>query len=388
MGTVATLLAIEFLDEFVFGAREAAWPLIRADLGLTYFQIGLLITVSNLVGAVVEPALAILSDAGHRRRIVLAGGVVFVTSLGAFALAGSYALLFGAALVLAPASGAFVGLSQATLMDVDPSVHERSMARWVVAGSIGVVVGPLLIAGAAGAGLTWRVPMLALAVLAVGFLLAARRVDPPAATSGGGFFAMLRGAARALRRREVVRWLAIKQATDLMGDALFGFLALYFVDVLGTSPAMAGVAVLTWTVAGLAGDIMLLPALARMDGIGYLRWSAVAVAVVFPAFLLFPGLGPKLSFLALLGIARAGWYAIPKGRLFTELAGASGTAVALSDVSDLIGRMAPMAVGALAERYGLGAAVWTMALAPAALLLGLPRSGAPGPVDPSEVVGG
>ena len=25
MGTVATLLAIEFLDEFVFGAREAAW---------------------------------------------------------------------------------------------------------------------------------------------------------------------------------------------------------------------------------------------------------------------------------------------------------------------------------------------------------------------------
>src|SRR5207249_9999747 len=44
--------------------------------------------------------------------------------------------------------------------------------------------------------------LLALAVLGVGFVLAARRVHSPAATSGGGFFAMLRGAARALRRPE------------------------------------------------------------------------------------------------------------------------------------------------------------------------------------------
>jgi hypothetical protein len=95
-----------------------------------------------------------------------------------------------------------------------------------------------------------------------------------------------------------------------------------------------------------------------------------------------------MSLLALLGILRAGWYAIPKGRLFTELAGASGTALALSDVSDVIGRTAPLAIGALAERIGLGAALWTMLLAPAALLLGLPRSGGRGSADPSEVAGG
>lgn len=34
------LLVIEFLDELVFGVGEAAWPLIRADLGLSYAQIG------------------------------------------------------------------------------------------------------------------------------------------------------------------------------------------------------------------------------------------------------------------------------------------------------------------------------------------------------------
>ena len=38
-----TLLAVEFLDELIFGVREAAWPLIRTELGLNYVQIGLLL---------------------------------------------------------------------------------------------------------------------------------------------------------------------------------------------------------------------------------------------------------------------------------------------------------------------------------------------------------
>ena len=42
-------LVIEFLDEFIFGAREAAWPLIRDDLGLTYAQIGLLLGPAALL---------------------------------------------------------------------------------------------------------------------------------------------------------------------------------------------------------------------------------------------------------------------------------------------------------------------------------------------------
>lgn len=37
------LLVIEFLDEFIYGAREAAWPLVRSDLALTYAQIGVLL---------------------------------------------------------------------------------------------------------------------------------------------------------------------------------------------------------------------------------------------------------------------------------------------------------------------------------------------------------
>jgi hypothetical protein len=40
---IVAFFAIEFLDELVFGASEAAWPLIRDDLG-HYLQIGVLLS--------------------------------------------------------------------------------------------------------------------------------------------------------------------------------------------------------------------------------------------------------------------------------------------------------------------------------------------------------
>src|SRR5215813_15264650 len=74
---VLTLLTIELLDELVFGAREAAWPLIRDDLGLTYLQVGLLLGVPGLIASFIEPAFGIMGDIGHRRRLILMGGIGF-----------------------------------------------------------------------------------------------------------------------------------------------------------------------------------------------------------------------------------------------------------------------------------------------------------------------
>lgn len=123
-------LLIEFLDEFVFGAREAAWPLIRADLGLSYAQIGLLLGAPAVFSNLVEPFLAILGDVWRRRVLVLGGGGVFGDSLLLAALSQDVELLLAAFLCLYPASGAFVSLSQATLMDLDPPRREQHMARW------------------------------------------------------------------------------------------------------------------------------------------------------------------------------------------------------------------------------------------------------------------
>jgi len=132
---VITLLAIEFLDEFVFGAREAAWPLIRTDLGLNYIQIGLLLSLPSLVSSIVEPFLGILGDVWKRRVLILGGGMVFTLALLLTAISSSFASLLLSFILFYPASGAFVSLSQAALMDTDPARHEHNMARWTLPGA-------------------------------------------------------------------------------------------------------------------------------------------------------------------------------------------------------------------------------------------------------------
>ncbi len=85
------------------------------------------------------------------------------------AVSNSFLLLLAAFVLLNPASGAFVGLSQASLMDADPARHEHNMARWALAGSLGLVAGPLVLSLAVGLGAGWRSVFFALAFLA--FLL-------------------------------------------------------------------------------------------------------------------------------------------------------------------------------------------------------------------------
>jgi MFS transporter, FSR family, fosmidomycin resistance protein len=334
--------------------------------------------VPSVLGALVHPVLGILSDAGHRRRIVLAGGVSFTLALVATSVAWGFHPLLVASCLLASAAGAFVSLSQASLMDMAPGEHERNMARWAAAGSVGVLAGPLALAGSAALGIGWRWLLLGLALLSVPLVAAARRL--PLRHEGGAprFGFVFRRALHAVRRRDVVRWLALLKLTDLLGDVFYGYLALYFVDVVHVDVIQAGLAVAVWSGTGLIGDWILIPLLARIDGVRHLRATAAAMLAAYPAFLLLPGLGPKLAVLALIGLLRAGWYAIPKARLFTELKGSSGTAIALSDLSGIVGRLSPAVLGLTAERLGLGAAMWALAVAPVALLIWLPRASGPG----------
>jgi MFS transporter, FSR family, fosmidomycin resistance protein len=359
----------------VFGLLAAAWPLIRTDLDLTYAEIGLLLSVPALVSNFVDPVIGVAGDAGHRRALIVAGGAGFALSGLATGLAPSFVVLLVALVAFYPASTALVSLSQASLMDLDADARERNMARWTAAGSIGVVASPLLLAAGVMLGAGWRGPMLALAAAALVLTLLVRRLPIP--ENGDG--ATLRGAARAalaaFKSWAVIRWLLILEASDLMLDVFHGFLALYFVDVAGLGPVEAGLALGVWTATGLAGDLLLVPLLARVQGVVYLRASAAVVALLYPAFLIVEGVELKLALLGVIGLLNAGWYAIPKAGLYSALPGRSGTALAIGSVTGLIGSLLPITLGLLAERYGLEATMWLLLAGPLVLLAGLPRRG-------------
>lgn len=374
-----TLLAIEFLDELVDGSRQAAWPLIRRDLGLSYTDIGLLLTIPNFVGNVIEPPLALLGDTRHRRTIILTGGVCFALSLLFVAQSSGFASLLAAYVLFYPAGGAFVSLSQAALMDSAPARREQNMARWAFAGSLGIVAGSLALNAAVAAGASWRAWFGVLSVVSALLVLSARRMvfdAPGRAAESPERIDIKEGALdalRALRRGEVRRWLVLLELSDLMLDGFHGFLALYFVDVVGAGDGEAGLAIAVWTGIGLGGDLLLIPLLERVRGLSYLRSSALVMLILFPAFLLTTNLYAKLALLGLIGITNAGWYSILKAQLYASMPERSGAALALGNLSGLVGGMIPLALGLVAERFGLASMMWLLLAAPLAFLVAIPR---------------
>jgi FSR family fosmidomycin resistance protein-like MFS transporter len=419
---VPALLAVEFLDELTFGTGEASLPLVRDDLALGYAEIGLLLSLPRLLGNLVELPVGIAAETVGRRALIVGGGSLYALSLALVAAGGGFWSLLLALMLLHPAAGAFVGLSQAVLMDAVPARREQNMARWAFAGSAAQAAGSLAVGAAVALGAGWRTLYAALAVCALAALLPVVRFPLDARAAGGGdeqtadgegarggdddiaraavgndartvsdnraresgdgesdrsrladFRGGAAGAWRALRRREVARCLALLELADLMLDGFHGFIALYFVDAVGLAEGRAATAVAVWTGVGLAGGLLVIPLLERVRGLAYLRWSALAALVLLPAFLLAPGVAPKLVVLALLGVGNAGWYAILKARLYAAMPGRSSTAMSLHSAAGLAGGLVPLALGLFAERFGIAAMMWLLLASPLSLLALIPR---------------
>jgi FSR family fosmidomycin resistance protein-like MFS transporter len=381
-------LLIEFLDELVFGVGEVAWPLLRHDLRLTYTQIGLLLSVPGIVAAFIEPFIGVLGDVWRRRALILVGGLLFTVSLFLTSASTSFILLLSSFIFFNPSSGAFVDLSQANLMDSDANRHEQNMARWTFAGSLGVLTGPLLLGLFVYLGLGWRGTYALLASISTLCLLAAWKFLPPDKDSSPSFPSMkivfdgFRAAFSALKRKEVWRWLLLLEFADLMLDVLFSFLALYFVDVGLATQTQAGIAVTVWLAMGLITDFLFIPIVDRQkDTLQFLRRTALAELFAFAGFLLIPGFIPKLVFVVLVNLFNTGWYSILQGRLYSSLPGQSASLMAIGAVTTPIAKFFPLAIGFLADQFGLGTAMWLLILGPTALLIGLPRQSANSPLS-------
>ena len=325
------------------------------------------------VGSALDPLVGAFGDTPRRRALIIGGGLAFALSSALAAGAVGLGTLLVALVIGHPASGAFVSLAQAALMDCAPERREHNMARWTLIGSFGYVGGPVLLAGALWAGIGWRGAIALLAVATLPLVAAARSLPTPRIDGEASPLDNLRHALVALRRWEVARWLTLLECADLLLDVFHGFLALYLVDVAGATAATAALGVGVWTAAGLAGDWLLLVVLRRVSGLRYLRTTAVLAVVAYSAFLFVPGVVAKLVLAGVLGVLNSGWYAIPQARLYAALPGRSGVAIAVGGVGGFAGAGVTLALGLVAGAVGLGATMWILLLAPVALLVLAPR---------------
>jgi FSR family fosmidomycin resistance protein-like MFS transporter len=397
---VLAALAVEFVDELVDGTKSAAMPLIRDSLGLSYGQVGLLAAVPLIAGSLVELPMGVLAGQGRRRRRVVAiGGLLFILALLAAASARTFGGLLAAFVIFFPASGAFVSLTEAALVDAAPGRTEQLLARWTMAGAVGAVAGPLLLALVVSAGGGWQTAYLVLAVGAglawLGLVAAGRdrlaasptagerpdRPDAPDDETDGldgdaaAWPARLREAAGVLRDGSVLRWLVLLQLADLLLDVFTGFVALYLVAATEVSAARAALGIGVRLAADLAGSAALIPVLERVRGRAVLRASAVGAAALYPAFLLVPGFWPKVCLLAGLSFVTSAWYPVLQAELYRSLPGRSGTVVSLLSAAGLVGGLGPLAVGFAAGQFGLGPALALLVVVPVSILVVTTRAG-------------
>jgi len=372
---IAALYGVELLDEFIYGLFGAALPTIKTELALTYTQVGLLFTLPGLISVMAEPFIGLLGDTRHRRALVLGG--IFATAIGLALIAGAqqYLPLLLAQGIMFVASGAYVNLSQATLIDRDPRRAENTMARWVLMGAIGVTIAPLLMTVVLSAEGSWRAVFFGTAIVASMFaaLLFKQRFDGHAGAEdeAGSLGQLGRSLLTALRSRTLIKWVILAELADFMLDKLLEVTGLYFHDVAGVSLPAASAAVTVATIAGLIGNFALVPLLERVSGVRMLRVSAVVVLIAYAALLLAPVVWLKVVLIAVINLSTAGWYAVLRAKCYEVLPGQSGVVVAVTSLANISSLFVPLLLGGIADALGLQTAMWLLIVGPIALIWGV-----------------
>lgn len=374
-------LIIELFDELAYGVESAVLPALRDSLGLSYAQMGLLLGLPTLTGAAVEFVIMLLGDTPLRKRLVLGGGFVIV--LASLLLAGAQA--FPAALlafiIYFPASGAFVTLSQATLMDLNPGRQSQMMARWTLFGSIGNLAGPLIAAALFAAGLSWRWNYIYLAALALllTLLILPRRFpahhhtdEDEASLTPRDLHALLPELWRAIRNPRLMRWYILLDLSDLLLDVFLSYSALYFADAVGFNAAQVGLMMSALMAAGLAANVILIPLLERVNGRRLVRIGALGAGLAYAAWLLAPWAWAKITLAIVVRLLTLGWYEVLSGEAYASLPGRSGTVAAIGSLMGLLGGALVWFVGWFAGQAGLPSAMWLLLAGPLALVFFVP----------------
>lgn len=372
---VVALYGVELLDELIYGLHGVVVPYLRDDFALTYTQVGLLFTLPGLVAVITEPLIGLLGDTRHRRLLVMGGIGATAAGLAIFGAAQSYGVVLAALCVMFPASGAYVNLAQATLIDRDATRAEQTMARWTLLGEIGVTIAPLIATIIFALGHSWRGAYFTLAVIAGAFaiVLISQRFDQHtgADSAATSLRSLVRSLLGALRHRALLKWIVLAELADFMLDKLLEVTGLYFRDVAGVSLAGASAAVAVSTIAGLIGSLVIVPLLDRVGGLRVVRQSAVVVLIAYVAFLIVPSVEVKYALIALISFSTASWFAVLRAKAFEVLPGQSGLVVAVTSLANVSSLFVPVLLGGLADALGLPVAMALLLIGPVALIYGV-----------------
>jgi FSR family fosmidomycin resistance protein-like MFS transporter len=343
-----------FTDELFSGLFDVLMPSIRARIGFSYAQVGLLSLVLNYVAAVVEPVNGLLIDVWQRHRLLAWGALGTGLALVVIGVAPSYLVLLLGFALYGTAAGPLAHTADVVLVEAHPEEPGRIYARATLLDTSGALLAPLLVAVGLWAGLDWRWIVAGVGLwgpLYALLLLRTRFPAPSVDHEGAPVLAVWRANLRSvLSSRAALGWLVFLFAHDLLESPL-PLTTVWLVDDVGMSQGLVGLYVAVEMAAALAAVAYLDRWLRRTSPRTILATSVAGLFVLYPAWFAVPGAWAKFVIGVPLNALLAMLWPLAQGELLSSVPGRAG---ALTAVRSLFG-FVPLTVlvGLLSESRGL-----------------------------------
>lgn len=343
-------------------------PLIGSELGLSYVQIGFIMTVQHVVGAASNLPAGLIVDRYSRKGLMMAAALFWVGfPYLLMGFSGSYWVLLACVTLVSVGNNIWHPTAISTLADRYPASRGLTLSIHGMGGNVGEAVAPL-VAGALLAAFTWRevvminvVPgifasLLILAMLGVLPTPGSRREPGPASQPPARSWAdQWTGMVALLRNRAMVLVCTSAAFRTMTQAALLTFLPLYLTRDLGYSLAAAGACLFALQAAGFAASPVAGWMSDRMGRARIVAGSMLASALVIALMLAVPGSLLFVVCIALLGFFLYAVRAVLQAwMLDTTPPRDAGAAVGIMFSTQAIGAgIAPLMAGWVADTWGL-----------------------------------
>ncbi len=349
-------------------------PIIGKELGLTYSQIGLIMTCQFIAGAIANVPGGIIVDTVGRKGVLMALSLFWVGfPYLLMGFAHGYLMLLACVALVGFGNSLWHPTAIPTLARRYPERKGLVLSLHGMGGNVGDALAPLAV-GSLLAVLSWRevvilnvMPGLVMSLLILVFLGTLRvgsKAKPGAAEgqvqSLGDYF---RGVPALFRNRSLMLLTTSGAFRSMTQNTLLTFLPVYLAYEMHFSPLWVGAAMFALQAAGFAASPVAGHLSDRMGRRSIMMTSMIMTGVVL-AFMTFAG--NSQAFIVLVAVLGFFLYAIrpvlQAWLLETTPKNMGGTSIGILFGAQSLGSsIAPLVAGMIADRYGLLSVFWFLA---------------------------
>ncbi len=373
---MAVLSAGHLFTDVNQGAVAALIPFLVVERGLSLAAAGTLVLAATLSSSIVQPLFGYFSDRSPLHTLMPLGVLIGGLGIALAGVAPSYPTILACVVVSGLGVAAFHPESARFANYVSGVRRARGMSLFSVGGNAGFALGPVmttplvLYLGLPGA-LFLALPALLMCLVLFYEMPRLLTFRPETVEAAG-----TQGSGEPDRWGAFARMVSIVSIRSFIYFGLVTFVSSYYIQVLGTSTALANAALSVMLFAGALGTLMMGPLADRIGRRAVLAGAMLLLAPLIFAFTLSGALA-GMFVLALVGAVTIGTFGVTvvmgQEYLPSRIGVAAGVTLGLSIG---IGGLGAPLFGAVADSFGLHTMMLTLAVLPVAglaLCFTLPR---------------